>query len=221
VANKVVPDKFKPHQLEPDPDWLAQKLALMNVKPGDFQKMDPLIICALRQGVTVHPQAKVPKLIDIVSQTRYVTPRDIGTLKELAGTPQRAFVKPARPIAPVPVPEPVTRGLEALPAKVTSITKLAGDQRLAFFHTANQLLHGPADEQVLARAGYAQVAAGMLKVAAKLPVFVAPDLVVCAGQHVTFAGYGALYFNNVLIQGDGQITLGNHTKLHAYQIKRF
>ena len=173
--------------------------------------------------MTIHPQAKQPKLIDIVSQTRYVTPRDLETLKELAGTPQRAFARPARParpIEPAPVPEHVVRGLRALPQKV-SIAKLAGEPRAAFFHTAEQLLHGPADEKVLARPGYAQVVAAMVKAAARLPVFVGPDLVVCDGDSVTFAGYGALYFNNVLVEGSGRIVLGNHTKLHAYQIKHF
>lgn len=219
MANKVVPKKFKAHQMQPPADFLEQKLALMNVKPADFQEMDPLIICALRH-VVIAPLTKKPKLIDIVSQTRYVTPPDIATLKELVGTPQRAFVKPVRPIEHVPVPEPVGRGLLALPQRVT-ISKLAGEQRLAFFHTAERLLHGPADDSVLARSGYTQIAAAMLKAAAKLPVFVAPDLVVCDGDHVTFAGYGALYFNNVLVEGSGQITLGNNTKLHAYQIKHF
>lgn len=219
MAKKVVPAKFKPHQMQPPADFLKQKLTLMNVKSADFEKMDPLIICALRH-VVISPLTKQPKLIDIVSQTRYVKPTDIGTLKELVGTPQRAFVKPARPIEPVPVPEHVARGLRALPQRVT-ISKLAGEQRVAFFHTAEQLLHGPADDAVLARPGYANIAAAMLKAAGKLPVFVAPDLVVCDGDHVTFAGYGALYFNNVLVEGSGQITLGNNTKLHAYQIKHF
>jgi len=52
-----------------------------------------------------------------------------------------------------------------------------------------------------------------------VPVFVGNDLIVCEDEEVEFNGYAAVYFNNVVVFGNGKINLGSNTKLHAYQIR--
>jgi hypothetical protein len=47
----------------------------------------------------------------------------------------------------------------------------------------------------------------------------AQDLIVCPDQVVYLRSFAALYFNNVIVYGNGQIFFGPGTKLHAYQIK--
>ncbi|HEY8704309.1 MAG TPA: hypothetical protein VIL98_06120 [Gaiellaceae bacterium] len=208
--------KHAKHLVEPPPDFLQEKLKLFNTTPAEFNKLDPVLICALRKGVLIHPKQATPKLIDIVSHTKRVTPETLDELKEIAGIPNRAYAKTQRQL-------PMLNALDArtvakLPAKLT-VSKLAPELKATFFQLSHDLLQGPTDARLLARAGYKQAVATMLRSAQNLPVFVAPDLIVCDGDSVTFGGYAAVYFNNVLVYGTGQIHLGNHTKLHAYQIK--
>lgn len=209
--------RYAPNLLTPPQAFLDEKLKLFNMSSENFQKLDPLIICQLRQGVVVRPSMIKPKLIDIVSHQSVVNPGTIDELKELAGVPNRAF-------ATAPKQVPVQYGIEsreiaALPSPI-SIPRLAPQAKQTFWQASHNILRGPTDPKMLASPGYKQVAAAMLKLARNIPVFLAPDLIVCDKDVVTFSGFGALYFNNVLVYGSGQIVLGRNTTLHAYQIKR-
>lgn len=208
--------KHAKHLIEPPKEFLEEKLKLFNTKPAEFDKLDPLLICALRKGVLIHPKSAKPKLIDIVSHTKAVTPQSLDVLKEIVGVPNRAYAKNPRQVPQLHALE--ARTVAKLPATV-AIAKLQPEARETFFKVSHDLLHGPTDARLLARSGYKQTVAAMLKAAQRIPVFVAPDLIVCDGEHVTFGGYAALYFNNVIVYGSGRITLGKNTKLHAYQIK--
>jgi len=217
VPTKAVPAKFARHLAQPPTEFLEQKLPLLRTTQQELTELSPLIVCALRRVAQVHPKYAKPKLIDIVSHTRIVTPRDLGELKELMGSPFHAFEqRPAGDLA-LPVLEP--RALAKLPEKIT-ISRLKLEDKTTFFEASHALLHGPVDSRVLGRPGYKQTVAAMLQAAKNLPVLVAPDLVVCDGDAVDFSGYAALYFNNVIVEGSGRIILGNNTKLHAYQVKR-
>jgi hypothetical protein len=50
-------------------------------------------------------------------------------------------------------------------------------------------------------------------------IFVAPDLIVCPDDEIIFKNIPAMLFNNILVYGNGQITTGSHTKIHAHQIQ--
>lgn len=208
--------KHAKHLLEPPPEFLAQKLKLFNTTATEFNKLDPVLICALRKMVLIHPTKAKPKLIDIVSHTKAVTPETLDDLKEIAGVPNRAYAKSPRQVPQLHGVE--ARTVAALPATVT-VSKLKPDLKKTFFQVSHDLLHGPTDARLLSRSGYKQTVTAMLKGAQRIPVFVAPDLIVCDGDEVTFGGYAALYFNNVIVYGSGRICLGSQTKLHAYQIK--
>jgi hypothetical protein len=208
--------KHRKHLLEPPPEFLAEKLKLFNTTTAEFSKLDPVLICALRKMALIHPTRSKPKLIDIVSHTKAVTPETLDELKEIVGVPNRAFAKNPRQVPQLHAVE--ARAVATLPATVT-VSKLKPELKQTFFQASHNLLHGPTDARLLSRSGYKQTAAAMLRGAKRIPVFVAPDLIVCDGDEVTFGGYAALYFNNVIVYGSGRIRLGTHTKLHAYQIK--
>ena len=134
------------------------------------------------------------------------------------GVPVRAFQqKPQGELLALPKPEPAV--LAKLPAKI-NVSRLNPEQKVSVYQASEVLLHGPADSRVLAQPGYKQIVAAMVAGAKNVPAFLAKDLVVCDGDTVDFSGFAVLYFNNVIVQGSGQIKLGNNTKLHAYQVKR-
>jgi len=212
-------DKLAKHRrylAEPPADYLEEKLGLFKLKPDDLMKAPSVVICGLRSEARIHPVAGArPKVIDVVSHTKRLRPASLDELKELAGVPTRALTR-ARDVVP-PLPEVDTRALAKLPAKL-SVPKLTGAQRTAFFAAGENLLRGRTDAKTLARPANKLVAGTMLKLARDMPMFYAPDLIVCPGQTVTFASYAVLYFNNVVVYGNGRIRLGDNTKLHAYQI---
>lgn len=209
--------KHAKHLVEPPPAFLQEKLSLFGMKPQELADLDSLIICALRKAVEIRPKAAKPKIIDVVSHTRAVTPKTIDQLKELAGAPNRAFAKTREP---APTLHPLApKAVGALPQRLT-ISKLPPEQKQTFFQLGHNLLFGPTTPRLLESPGYKQAVPAILRAAAKLPVFVAPNLIVCDGEVVTFAGWTTLYFNNVVVYGSGKIVFGNQTKLHAYHIKR-
>ncbi len=51
-------------------------------------------------------------------------------------------------------------------------------------------------------------------------IFAAPDLIVCPDTTAEFHNISTLYFNNILIYGNGKIKTSGITNFHAFQIKR-
>ena len=125
--------------------------------------------------------------------------------------PQRVFEQPGA------VDKPVVREVDASRIRRVrgrpKIGDLEPDDRNAVFDQAFNYLMGPVDRPSKF------IVETMLELARKLALFIAQDLIVNDGQSVTFANYGVLYFNNVLVYGSGTINLGDNTKLHAYSIK--
>jgi hypothetical protein len=210
-------DKLKTHRkhLEKPPDeFLKEKLALFGMTPEDLEAIPPVLINdKRRRAVVIHAEKGAkPKVIDHSKHTKTVTPKSLDELKELAGVPQRVFEK-----QPELVETALKREVDA-----GRIRKLRGrpklgdlepDDQKAVFDEAFNYLMGPVDRPSKF------VVTAMLQLAQKLALFIATDLIVNDGQSVTFANYGALYFNNVLVYGSGSINLGDNTKLHAYSVK--
>lgn len=210
--------KHRRYLLEPPEAFIKEKLALFGVAPSALDKLPPVIVSGRKGVVTIHAKAGArPKVVDVSKHTRSVKPTSLDQLKEIAGVPNRAFRNPktraafqARHVDPALVAK--------LPRSV-SFAKLRPELSGTAVAVAQNLLYGPTDERMLAQSAYAAVSKGVLAAASGLTVFIAPDLVVAAGQVVQFAAYGALYFNNVIVYGSGTIRLGANTKLHAYQVR--
>ena len=98
--------------------------------------------------------------------------------------------------------------------------QLSPDQRTAVQNQAYNLVFGYADAMALKQRPISTVLDHVLERARGLPIFTAKELIVCDEEHVVFSGFSALWFDNVIIEGSGQITLGQYTKLHSYNIKR-
>ena len=100
--------------------------------------------------------------------------------------------------------------------------KLDNEQRLAVQQMSKNLLYGfvtPESQKVASVEG---VVNHMLDLVRRLKpqVFAAPDLIICPDDVVEFYGVPALYFNNILIYGNGKLKTNNTTTIHAVQIKR-
>lgn len=98
---------------------------------------------------------------------------------------------------------------------------LDNEQRSAVLQWARFLLYGPTYEasDKLDQPPWSGVVSYMLERAKGVNLFVAPDLIVCRGDVVTFNNFPMLYFNNVLVYGNGRIRMGNNVKLHAHSIR--
>jgi hypothetical protein len=148
---------------------------------------------------------------------RYVhlmTPESLDDLKEWVGIPNRVI---ERNRAQARTREVVTHHLPA--AKSFRYDSLELEQRSAVHDMAFNMLYGYVDVERAKRAPLVGVVEYMLERTKELPVLIIPDLIVCSGESVTFQNFATLFFNNVLVEGSGRITLGTFTKLNAYQVK--
>lgn len=112
---------------------------------------------------------------------------------------------------------------KALPMeKSWEFRKLDNEQRQAVHVVSKNLLYGYVSPESLKVPSIAAVVGHMLATVTKqkLQIFAAPDLIVCPDDVVEFHGVPALYFNNILIYGNGKIKTNSTTSIHAVQIKR-
>ncbi len=210
--------KHRRYLLEPPEAFVKEKLALFGLSPSALDDLPPLVVAGRRGVVTIHSRAGAkPKVVDVKRHTRTVKPKSLDHLKELVGVPNRAF-RDRKARSGVRLQQVDMHAVTKLPRSV-SFAKLSGEHSDAAVAVAHNLLYGPTDATLLARPGYTAISKAALAAASKLTVFLAPDLVVAAGQTVSFSAYGVLYFNNVLVYGNGTIRLGANTKLHAYQVR--
>jgi hypothetical protein len=183
---------------------------------------------------------RLPVLSRLDSVVHTAKPRSLEHLKELVGVPNSAL-KAAERIAPMPVAAaprqerskldslaefggrmaPLPVELRHLPTtKKITFKRLNANQRVAVRNQAFNLIYGYADAEMVERPPLAAIRDYVLNEARALPVLVLDDLVVCDGEVVEFNGFSSLYFNNVLVEGSGEIRMGSFTKLHAYAVKR-
>jgi hypothetical protein len=199
--------------LQPSAEKLRAKLKVFGVDESSVYPMP--FICNLRQlTVVLTPMTKFdPSIGEIERFVHYLKPQSLHELKALVGIPNQVMKNDTscgkrREVC-----------MHHLPAqKSFSFQHLEPEQRSAVRDTAHNLLYGYVDEERARRQPLNAVVEYMLQASQNVPVFVAKDLVVCPGHKVEFKNFGALYFNNVLVYGTGQIKLGNHTKLHAQQV---
>lgn len=109
-----------------------------------------------------------------------------------------------------------------LPSGNWDFKKLDNAQRIAVHQTSRNLLYGYVPPERQKEPATAKVIDYMLSAAKrlKMQIFAAPDLVICPNEVVDFHGVPVLYFNNILIYGNGQLRTRNTTSIHALQIKR-
>lgn len=111
---------------------------------------------------------------------------------------------------------------KALPAqKNWKFGKLDNEQRQAVRMMSRNLLYGYVPPESQSEPAIAGVVDYLLSSVKKLnlQIFAAPDLIVCPDDVVEFHGVPALYFNNILIYGNGKIKTNSTTSIHAVQIK--
>lgn len=227
--------KLEERLLEPSAEWLEVQQRVFGFSPSEAGA-EALRICGLkrklkevldRDWVEVSIRRPIPKpelelvpaLRDLDRLTRRVKPRSLEHLKELVGVPNEAVLR-SRKIDPCGCQPRPTR-LHLLPGtKKFAFSKLGPEQRRAVQDVAENLVYGYADPDEVKRAPLAGIQDFVLRRAAELPVFVMKDLIVCDGERVVFDGFSTLLFNNVIVEGTGEIVLGSHTKLHAYHIER-
>ena len=199
--------------LKPPLEALRTRLKVFGVDESELQPLP--LICNLKiRQVVLTPRRKFdPTIGEIETYVRYLSPRSLGELKELVGVPNRVMKNNTSCAG--------RRDLcmHHLPGqKDFSFQTLDPEQRIAVRDAAHNLLYGYVDEDRASRGPLKAVSDYMLEVSQNLGVFVAQDLIVCPGHTIQFQNFAALYFNNVLVFGTGQIKLGNHTKLHAHQV---
>jgi hypothetical protein len=212
--------KYKKHFLKPPPEALAKRLEIFGVSARDFEKAPQITICGIRETIVLHPKKQFdPHIVEgDPSPVRFiheVTPKSLEQLKELVGVPNRVLEKqlhkPTGPLRRVP--------MQHLPGgEKFEFAKLKPQQKRAVHDAAFNILYGHVDMEAAQRPPYRAITAYMLQRAAKIPTLVLKDLLVCPDQTVQFQAFGALYFNNVVVVGNGRIFLGDNTKLHAYQV---
>lgn len=227
--------KLEDRILEPPGDWLKLQAELLGHEPSEVAK-EALKICGLKRKlkealgrdwveVTLRkpipdPELElVPVLRDLERHTLRIKPRSLDHLKDLAGVPNAAVLR-SRKIDPCGCQPRPTRLHLLPPAKRFAFSKLGAEQRQAVQDMAENLVYGYADPDALELTPVAGVRDFVLRRAGELPVLALKDLIVCDGEKVVFNGFSTLWFNNVIIEGSGEIVLGHQTKLHAYHVER-
>jgi hypothetical protein len=216
-------EPHRKHLEEPPEDFLAARLKLLGISPAAFAKAPAIIISDREKPALIHPKRFEPAGLGTIKRhVARVKPASLEHLKEVAGVPGRAFARR---------PESGRRRLrgatlrkvdDARIARLAPGTKFANlelaDQE-AVWNAAHNLLYGPATADIVERPGYDYVIATMLDLSSRLSVFFGQDLIVQDHTAVRLTGFGTAYFNNVIVYGDGGISPGDTTKLHAYAIK--
>lgn len=218
---KVDPVKdYKDHILKPDSAKFTAKLKDLGI---DYESLPEMpLICRLKKigPVILHPkQTFDPHIGEIREFIRTITPKSLHHLKQLVGIPNDVAFKQQNRFQASTLARKVK--LQDLPVESKlRFRSLDVQQRTAVNAMAHNLLHGYVDDDSLKRQPYKSVADYMLESAKDLPTFQARNLIVCPGETIFFNGFAAMFFQNVIIYGDGEIRMSNHSKLHAYQIKR-
>lgn len=110
----------------------------------------------------------------------------------------------------------------ALPSKENwDFKKLDNEERVAVQQMSKSLLYGYVEPESQKAPSVKGVVKYMLEAAKnRLKIFMAKDLVICPDEVVEFQSVPALYFNNILIYGNGKLKTNGKTTIHAVQIKR-
>jgi hypothetical protein len=218
----------------------------MTEKPGDIERHSKYLLKVRREEVRkrlafFRLKEDVMEVLPIICISdrisdkyakwrRYIHPLDpisLDDLKNWFGTPneiaRRQLIETRTIAAGGRLVGPVTRVTDpALPMKRGfDFRKLDQVEQVAVRKLAVNLLHGYVDPEAAKAPHVASVVDYMLNRAktTKVGIFIAPDLIVCPDDEIVFEGLPALYFNNILVYGGGQITTRSDAKFHAQQIR--
>jgi hypothetical protein len=211
---------YREHFVEPPPEFVRKRLQTFDAEPAMISELLAIIICGVDRWVKVHPKFKFdPSIYEIDPYVRYVNVRSLDHLKALAGVPNEVHEYARKYYGECVCATKREVAWQHLPPPGFRFDRLDSAERTAVHDLSFNLLHGHADEAMVSKPPYKSIADYLLQRAKVLPTFVGNDLLVCPDQTVQFSGFAAVYFNNVVVVGNGRIFLGAHTKLHAYQIK--
>jgi len=211
-------EKHEKHLAVVSPDVVKRKLEGFRLK--DVRMVELPFKC---KGFTVKPPfAEYEKWLHPLK------PRSLDDIKNWFGVPNevaKGMLKESRVICNECKPwHSVTQITpKALPQKADwDFRKLDNEQRLSVRQMSKKLLYGYVSPESQKTASIEGVVNHMLALAKlkKVQIFVAPDLIICPDEVVEFNNVSALYFNNILIYGNGRLKTKGNTSIHAVQIKR-
>ncbi len=193
------------HLVERSPEWFRRKLEMFRLSP-DVMDALPLVCIGDIVGIKfakwrewIHPLDPV-SLDDL--KNWFGTPNEIARRQ---GNVVRLSMMPTRP----------------LPRRSFELDRIDAEQRAAVLTTARELLYGYVDPADAEKAEIRSVVDYMLGRArrAGVSILAAPELIVCPDDEVVFANLSALLFTNILIYGNGTVTVRGHTSIHAQQLR--
>lgn len=213
--------RYRDQMVTPSPEILKARLAPFQLDPSHIAAIPPLTVCDLDRTLRLHSNRRFePEIVQVEQYVHSVSPVSLDHLKELVGVPNRVHEYRVRMKEPCSCTSSRAVRMHDLPQQGGfRFDRLPPEARVAVRDLSYNLVYGWVDADQTKRPPYAAVADYVLERVKKLPVFIGNDLVVCPDQTVSFSGFAAVYFTNVLVVGTGKIFLGDHTKLHAHQIK--
>lgn len=218
---RVHKDQF----VQPTPEFVKEKSEVFQIDRGSIEKRPAIFMCppSVPHKVVFHPTKRFdPSIYEVEPYLHQVSPKSLNHLKQLAGVPNEVHVHSQKQSGGCCSHGLRLRAVQMhhLPTEETiHFNRLSAEQRAAVQDLSFNLLMGYADSTVAEKPPYKAIVDYVIGRVVALPVFVGKDLLVCPDQTVEFSGFAAVYFDNVVVVGNGRILLGNHTKLHAYQIK--
>ncbi|MEI7993717.1 MAG: hypothetical protein WCH01_02315 [Methylococcaceae bacterium] len=225
---------LKQHALEPPDDFLRHKSEVFGIDiKAKVENVLPIMVC---QNLGILFNKHLPLIVaykgDLIpgpppdprSRFKYlgfdeysypVSINSIDNFKQLLGVPNTILEKKESSLN-VKARFPVS--MNDLPTeKNFKIQNLDQRKRLAMQHMLTNVRFGYIDDEFRKSRTY-EVVDHWIKTEPKIPVFLGNDLLVCNNQCIEFHDYGAIYFNNVIVYGNGRIRLRG-ASLHAYHIK--
>lgn len=235
-SNSETVKKLQEHLKEPPESWLKRIGDIYQIDSSSLVE-EAIRICGIRRKLKEilkrewieitrlkpipDPELEIlPILRRFEEFTHFVKPQSIMHLKQLCGVPNSAFLR-ARALNPCHCPPHEIQSHLLPNDRIVDLSRLEAAQRLAVKQLAENLLYGYADEEEMTKNPQLAAAGNFaLSRAEILPIFAAKNLIVCDGEKVVFSGFASLLFHNVIIEGSGEINLGNYSKLVAYNIIR-
>lgn len=214
--------QYKDHFVQPTAEFIKDKTEVFQIDRQRIDEMLAIFACGLRSRLRFHPIKRFdPTIYEVEPFIHRLTPKSLDHLKHLVGIPNEVYAGLQKRSGGCGDGVRLrTAEMHHLGSdKTITFNRLTTEQRVAVRDLSFNLLMGFAEVELTRKAPYASVVDYMLGRVINLPTFVGKDLLVCPDETVEFSGFAAIYFDNVVVVGNGKIILGDSAKLHAYQIK--
>jgi hypothetical protein len=210
-------DKHEEHLAVVSPDVVKRKMAFFRLDKYEFEALP--FKC---KSFSVRPG-----LVEYRKWLHPLDPISLEDMKNWFGVPNELAKRQLQETRKVEVDSRLlSRATHTMPTGLPKriewdFKDLSGEQRTAVRQMSRNLLYGYVSPEVEKDPPVAGVIRHMLSTAKhrKLHIFAAPDLVICPDEVVEFQGVPTLYFNNILIYGNGKLKTRSTTAIHAVQIK--